>query len=165
MVTSGGFVGHGNSVRSSFPLNGRYFYASPVGHSSYIKPIRPFHGSSRIVTSAPFRTPIYSPISMIATQPSSSYRRFRRSVDGLHTHDQSQTVYYGMRQHNDQQQQQQLSYDQSEMNGYTGSSNQNYDATEETLPKPYQFSLQSQDDGTGSANWHQQEQSNGDGVI
>ena len=51
------------------------------------------------------------------------------------------------------------SYGQSSISGY------NYDTSDETKPKPYQFSLQSQDDGTGTANWYQQEQSNGDGVI
>ncbi|KAH9419833.1 hypothetical protein DERP_001664, partial [Dermatophagoides pteronyssinus] len=96
MVTSGGFVGHRSSIQS-FPSNGRFFYSSPIG-SSRIMP--------NSISSSPFRSSIYSPVPMIATaRPSMPvFRRFRRSIDGIH-------------------------------------------------------------DGTGTANWYQQEQSNGDGVI
>ncbi|KAH7637776.1 hypothetical protein HUG17_8880 [Dermatophagoides farinae] len=177
VVTSGGFVGHGSNIQS-FPSNGRYFYATPMGHSSNIpsyierrQTIMPV-GSSRImpssISSTQFGSSIYPYKSTIATQPS-SFRRFRRSIDGLPTHDRSPTVYYGIRQQNGQQQKQQSSsssYGQSSMSGYTGSSyDYGYGSADETVPKPYQFSLQSQDDGTGSANWYQQEQSNGDGVV
>nr|XP_027198215.1 uncharacterized protein LOC113792519 isoform X2 [Dermatophagoides pteronyssinus] len=182
MVTSGGFVGHRSSIQS-FPSNGRFFYSSPIG-SSRIMP--------NSISSAPFRSSIYSPVPMIATaQPSMPvFRRFRRSIDGIRNYEGSQTVYYGTEQQSVQQPKQlsssSSSYGQSSMSGYnygasveanpkqlsssssygqSSMSGYNYDTSDETKPKPYQFSLQSQDDGTGTANWYQQEQSNGDGVI
>ena len=182
MVTSGGFVGHRSNIQS-FPSNGRFFYSSPIG-SSRIMP--------NSISSAPSRSSIYSPVPMIATaQPSMPvFRRFRRSIDGIRNYEGSQTVYYGTEQQSVQQPKQlsssSSSYDQSSMSGYnygasveakpkqlsssssygqSSMSGYNYDTSDETKPKPYQFSLQSQDDGTGSANWYQQEQSNGDGVV
>ena len=178
MVTRGGFVGHRSSIQS-FPSNGRFFYSSPIG-SSRIMP--------NSISSSPFR-----PVPMIATaRPSMPvFRRFRRSIDGIRNYEGSQTVYYGTEQQSVQQPKQlsssSSSYGQSSMSGYnygasveakpkqlssssssygqSSISGYNYDTSDETKPKPYQFSLQSQDDGTGTANWYQQEQSNGDGVI